>query len=138
MNRLKSIKHYFFMDIGDFFVHFLDSAEDELSKGVKFISREKLESLLEMSLRTSSANHDQYKEDVTCELHTYTLTEEVILIVLVLQLTNNLVQLFAIQNVTGAGGEGFNFSGTGERGNIYTPLQNIKGLEAFSLDYKVI
>ena len=31
MGRLASIKHYFLLDQGDFFVHFLDSAEDELA-----------------------------------------------------------------------------------------------------------
>ena len=31
MARLRSIKHYFLLDQGDFFVHFLDSAEDELA-----------------------------------------------------------------------------------------------------------
>ena len=32
--RLESVKHYFLLDQGDFFVHFLDSAEEELTKPV--------------------------------------------------------------------------------------------------------
>jgi len=30
IRRLESIKHYFFMDKGDFFTHFLDGAEELL------------------------------------------------------------------------------------------------------------
>jgi len=77
MARLKSIKHYFFMDQADFFVQFLDSAEEELLKGIKVVSKEKIESLLEMSLRTSCTNADPFKDDLTCELHNYTLIEQV-------------------------------------------------------------
>ena len=123
MNRLRSIKHYFFLDLGDFFVHFLDSAEEELNKGIKSVSKEKLESLLEMSLRTSSANADPFKDDLTCDLYPYTLLE----------------QLFAMQNVGSEPGQNpSNQPNQGnEKFNIFTPLQNIKGLEAFTLDYKV-
>ena len=56
-------------------MHFLDTAEEELSKGIKQVSKEKLESLLEMSLRVSSANADQYKDDIACDLFPYTLQE---------------------------------------------------------------
>lgn len=65
------------MDQADFFIQFLDSAEDELLKGIKTVSKEKIESLLEMSLRTSCANSDPFKDDLTCELHNYTLIEQV-------------------------------------------------------------
>jgi len=117
MARLKSIKHYFFMDQGDFFVHFLDSADEELAKGVKSVSKEKIESLLEMSVRTSVTNNDPFKEDLTCDLYNYTLIE----------------QLFAIQNL--AGGEAM--GSLGEKRNLFTPASGIKGIEAFTLDYKV-
>jgi len=121
MNRLRSIKHYFFLDTGDFFVHFLDSAEDELNKGIKSVSKEKLESLLEMSLRTSSANADPFKDDLTCDLYPYTLTE----------------QLFAMLNVNGGPDLQSGASPINQGFNIFTPLSNIKGIEAFTLDYKV-
>lgn len=54
--RLRSIKHYFLIDQGDFINHFMDTAEDELAKYVQDISPQKLASLLELALRTSSAN----------------------------------------------------------------------------------
>jgi gamma-tubulin complex component 2 len=69
-----------------------------------------------MSLRTSSANSDPHKDELTCELLTYTLSE----------------QLFAILNVNGMDG-----MSDPSRTNVFTPLQNITGFEAFTLDYKV-
>ena len=51
MGRLASIKHYFLLDQGDFFVHFLDSAEEELVKPVAQIAKGRLQSKLELSLR---------------------------------------------------------------------------------------
>lgn len=65
------------MDQADFFVQFLDSADEELSKNVKTVSKEKIESLLEMSVRTSSTNSDPFKDDLTCDLYNYTLIEQV-------------------------------------------------------------
>ena len=77
LGRLKSIKHYFFMDQSDYFVNFLDSADDELSKPFKNVSKEKLESLLDMSVRTSSTNNDPFKDDLTCEIYNFTIHEQV-------------------------------------------------------------
>lgn len=48
MDRLTSLKNYFCMGCGDFFSHFLDSAESELSKLVRDIVPSRLEALLEM------------------------------------------------------------------------------------------
>jgi gamma-tubulin complex component 2 len=53
----------------------MDIAEEELEKQNKFVSIEKLESLLEMALRTSSANSDIFKDDVSADLENYTLLE---------------------------------------------------------------
>lgn len=70
IDRLSSIKQYFFMEAGDLFIHFLDTAESELKKEIRLISPEKLQSLLEMSIRTSSAEKDSFKDDVYCYLST--------------------------------------------------------------------
>ncbi|CAM9988881.1 unnamed protein product, partial [Laminaria digitata] len=65
--RLESIKHYFLLDRGDFFEHFLDIAETELDKVVPEISVTRLESLLQLSVQMSSASHDPFKEDLGLE-----------------------------------------------------------------------
>lgn len=64
IGRLQSIKHYFFMDFGDFIVQFMDLASEELEKEIDDIAVNRLESLLELSLRTSIMNFDPYKDDV--------------------------------------------------------------------------
>ena len=86
IKRLESIKHYFFLDKGDFFLHFVDGSENIFEKETKDITIEKAESYLEMAVRTSSANADPFKDDLTCTLNSYGLIE----------------QLFAIRNIRGA------------------------------------
>lgn len=61
---LRSIKHYFLMDKGDFFVHFMDLTEEELKKPVDDIVPPRLEALLELALRMSTANTDPFKDDL--------------------------------------------------------------------------
>lgn len=61
---VRSIKHYFLMDKGDFFVHFMDLTEDELKKPVDDIVPPRLEALLELALRMSTANTDPFKDDL--------------------------------------------------------------------------
>jgi hypothetical protein len=53
------------------------------------MSSEKLESYLEMAIRTSSTNADPFKDDVSCTISPFALIE----------------QLFAIRNIKGALGK---------------------------------
>jgi gamma-tubulin complex component 2 len=76
VDRLKSMKHYFFMDRGDWFSHFVDGAEDVLEQKVNKVKIEKLESLLELAIRTASTNSDPYKDDVECELSQHVISEQ--------------------------------------------------------------
>uniref|UniRef100_A0A8C1K8D3 Gamma-tubulin complex component n=1 Tax=Cyprinus carpio TaxID=7962 RepID=A0A8C1K8D3_CYPCA len=68
VSRLRSIKHYFLMDKGDFFVHFMDLTEEELKKPVDDIIPPRLEALLELALRMSTANTDPFKDDLKIDL----------------------------------------------------------------------
>jgi len=110
--RLRSIKHYFLLDQGDFFVGFMDLAEDELRKNIDDIIPARLEALLELALRTSTANNDPFKDDLRCELQPYDL----------------ITQLFRILSVT-----------QDKQGpSHHDPVDiQISGLEAFTLDYVV-
>lgn len=67
-NRLISLKHYFLMDQGDFFVDFMDVAEEELQLRADKLSISRLESLLHLSLQTSTCSADPYKDDLVCFL----------------------------------------------------------------------
>ncbi|XP_021888844.1 gamma-tubulin complex component 2-like, partial [Carica papaya] len=66
IGKLWSIKHYLLLDQGDFLVHFMDIAREELMKKLDEISVEKLQSLLDLALRTTAAAADPCHEDLTC------------------------------------------------------------------------
>lgn len=73
IDRLYSLKRYFLFSSGDFFVQFMDMADEELSKTKDDINMARLESLLELALRTSSCNNDPYKDDVHIKMSEVTL-----------------------------------------------------------------
>lgn len=73
IGKLRSIKHYLLLDQGDFLVHFMDIACDELAKTPNEISVEKLQSLLDLALRSTAAAADPLHEDVTCSVDTCSL-----------------------------------------------------------------
>ncbi|TFK03290.1 Gamma-tubulin complex component 2 [Platysternon megacephalum] len=74
----RSIKHYFLMDQGDFFVHFMDLTEEELKKPVDDIIPTRLEALLELALRMSTANTDPFKDDLKIDLMPHDLITQLL------------------------------------------------------------
>ncbi|KAM4034181.1 gamma-tubulin complex component 2 isoform 2-T2 [Anomaloglossus baeobatrachus] len=78
ITHLRSIKHYFLMDQGDFLVHFMDLTEEELKKTVEDIIPTRLEALLELALRMSTANTDPFKDDLKIELMPHDLITQLL------------------------------------------------------------
>ena len=74
----RSVKHYFFLGAGDFILHFLSLCGTELVKNVDDVMPSRLESLLELALRTSTANADPFKDDLGLELLSYDLTSQIV------------------------------------------------------------
>lgn len=74
--RLRSLKHYFFLDRSDFFSYFLELGASELRKPVKTVNTNKLQSLLDLVLRQpgSVAAQDPFKEDIKVEMNEISLT----------------------------------------------------------------
>ncbi|PBP21070.1 Spc97/Spc98 family protein [Diplocarpon rosae] len=74
--RLRSLKHYFFLDRSDFFSYFLELGASELRKPVKNVNTSKLQSLLDLVLRQpgSVAAQDSFKEDIKVEMNEVSLT----------------------------------------------------------------
>ena len=72
------MKHYFLLDQGDFIVQFMDLCGDELCQSVDMVETTRLESLLELALRTSAAKEDPYKDNVRVELLPYDLIYQVL------------------------------------------------------------
>jgi gamma-tubulin complex component 2 len=66
METLRTMKRYFLLDQGDFFVHFLDAAEEELKQELSHVSRGRVQSWLSLSVQLSVGNMDdspQYDKD---------------------------------------------------------------------------
>lgn len=78
LERLRSIKRFFFLENGDFFVHFMDQAEDLLKRKSTDISVRKLENLLDLSLRMTSADSDPYKDNVSCTILSFSLVDQIL------------------------------------------------------------
>ena len=89
--RLGALRRFFFLAQGDFFVHFLDSAEEELSKPVSRISVGRLQSKLELSLRQSDGGGTAINgergaiagspEPLSCCLQPFNLTSQLLRVV---------------------------------------------------------
>ncbi|KXH65042.1 Spc97/Spc98 family protein [Colletotrichum nymphaeae SA-01] len=75
--RLRSLKHYFFLDPSDYFSYFLELGTSELRKPVKSVNTGKLQSLLDLVLRQpgSVVSLDPFKEDVKVEMNEITLVK---------------------------------------------------------------
>lgn len=126
--RLRSLKHYFFLDRSDFFSYFLELGSSELRKSAKHVNTGKLQSLLDLVIRQpgSVAAEDPFKEDIKVQMNEITLTN----------------WLMAVVNVRGIDSDAANTSFS----NLLTPAppstnnkddQDIKGHDALTLDYHV-
>ncbi|KAF2073801.1 hypothetical protein CYY_004895 [Polysphondylium violaceum] len=88
--RLKAIKYYFLLCKGDFFSHFMDITYDELKKRLSDINMVKMNSLLQLSLRTTSISEDDtFKDDLECEFIPYKLSDQLLNIININQYDNN-------------------------------------------------
>ena len=68
LGHLQSVKHFFLLDQGDFIVNFVDMAEEELHKSVGETNPSRLNSLLELAIKTSVLRSDVYHENVHISL----------------------------------------------------------------------
>ncbi|KAL5767132.1 hypothetical protein ACOSQ2_013915 [Xanthoceras sorbifolium] len=112
MGKLLSIKHYLLLDQGDFLVHFMDIAREELTKKLDEINEEKLQSLLDLALRSTAAAADPCHEDLTCCVERSSL----------------LKRMATLKDLE--------FRSFSDSNDMEEPV-NITGLETFSLSYKV-
>ncbi|KAI9865165.1 MAG: hypothetical protein M1813_002485 [Trichoglossum hirsutum] len=128
--RLRSLKHYFFLDRSDFFSYFLELGASELKKPAKTVNVGKLQSLLDLVLRQpgSVAAQDPFKEDVKVQMNEVGLTK------------------WLMRVVTVSGIEQDGSGGNGGLDNYQTPAvpsstteddKNVIGFTALQLDYSV-
>lgn len=126
--RLRSLKHYFFLDRSDFFSYFLELSTSELRKPAKHVNTGKLQSLLDIVVRQPGtvAAEDPFKEDIKVVMNEVSLTN----------------WLMRIVNMTGLDVDGINTS----MNNLLTPAvqpnpsndeKDINGFDALVFDYAV-
>jgi gamma-tubulin complex component 2 len=98
--RLRSLKHYFFLDRSDFFSYFLELGASELKKPARNVNIGKLQSLLDIVLRQpgSVAAEDPYKEDVKVEINDVGLTNWLMKVVTVTGLDQDAANTGSITN----------------------------------------
>lgn len=128
-SHLKSLKRYFLLENGDFFIQFMDLTEDELRRDVKEISLERIQNLLLLSLHTSTLANDPNKEELSC-----------------IFASHNLIQHLHLIQTAGEGMSAIGYPPSATSGpSGYHPLesfsilggQGLKGIEALTLEYKV-
>ncbi|CAH8642508.1 unnamed protein product [Schistosoma margrebowiei] len=110
--HLKSVKRFFLLDQGDFIVHFMDAAAAELRKNSEIISQLRLNYLLELALRTSTANSDPFKDNLSVVIFQFDLISQILMVLR---------------------------AGSEDVPDNVLPIEdkNLSGLEAFCLDYRV-
>lgn len=114
MGHLASVKRYLLMQQGDFIEQFMDVAEEELSKNVDLAMPSKLENLLGLVLRITSAKDNKYIDELRVQIYDCDLQ----------------TQMAAILNVGGS-------MAVDEADQSTTRTLDITGFEGFSFDYEV-
>lgn len=125
MGHLTSVKRYLLMQQGDFIEKFMDVVEEELSKNVDLAMPSKLENLLGMVLRTTSAKDDKYIDELRVQIYDCDL----------------ITQMSMIQNCGQQSSDASAVSCDDDDRESYADggasIQNITGFEGFSFDYEV-
>lgn len=83
LGHLRSVKHYFLLDQGDFIVTFLDLSDKELERDIKDVLRPRLNSLMDYALRTTSASNDPHKENLRTTLLPHDLQTQMFKILMI-------------------------------------------------------
>lgn len=135
IDRLKSIKHYLFLDQSDFLTHFLDIASPELEKRSKDISLTKLQSLLDISLRNPSSvsSQDPYNENVKVEMSRCSLIEQLLKINSIVGVGVETIQ----QSVKDLKSYKQNWNALRDSVKTFTDNHTLTGYDAFTLNYSV-
>ena len=128
-SHLRSLSRFFLLDHGDFFIQFMDTAEEELRREVKEINISRIQTLLQAAVTSSTLANDPNKDLLTCSIA-----------------SSNLVQhLYQIQTAgtasTSSTQQAYGLTpardGAGRIADVNGMSQGLKGVEALTLDYAV-
>eukprot|EP00798_Chlamydomonas_sp_ICE-L_P000238 gene238-4000_t len=135
MPWLRSIKHVFLMDQGDLLVHLMEAASEELAKPAREISRTRLQSLLELAVKTSSVASDTHGDNISFDMDPRSLTEIARAVTEMHKDTPNLDARLATASGTPNIGDPKPMSAL--RRNQLRAGEELPGIELFVLSYKV-
>lgn len=109
MGHLLSVKRYFLLQQGDFIVQFMDACEGELMNDVNNVIPMRLENLLELTLRLTSAKYDRYQDNLYTTLLPFDIVTQISKII----------------------------KRDGEDDEDLEDMPNLKGIECFTFGYTV-
>uniref|UniRef100_F6S1D4 Gamma-tubulin complex component n=1 Tax=Ciona intestinalis TaxID=7719 RepID=F6S1D4_CIOIN len=112
-SRLRSVKSYFLLNDGDFLLHFMDLTESEMRMPMEDIMPNRLETLLELAIRTSMSDRDPFKDDLKIVLLNYDLITQLVRILSIDTIEESVVKSLDPTEIS------------------------LSGLESFALDYTV-
>jgi len=73
--RLRSMRSFFFLAKGDWFGQLIETATLELEQPAAEVPLARLEGLLDLAVRASSAASDPYREDISCGMHSFRIED---------------------------------------------------------------
>lgn len=117
MGHITAVKRYFLLQQGDLITQFMDASEEELSKELDKVAPVRLDNLLQLTMRMSSAKNDPCLDNLQCDLF-----------------TTDLVTLMSKISVIGAN---FLSATQDENGNLSTEATDLTALECFAFRYNV-
>ncbi|KAI1618728.1 disintegrin and metallo proteinase domain 8 [Exophiala viscosa] len=137
-SRLRSMKHYFFLDKAEFFLYFLELSDSELRKKHRDVNVGKLQSLFDLVLHQpgSIAVADPFKEDVKVKMNSIGLTQWLIKVVNVQGMDQDNPDSVMEQYKTPAPGQGSTTDKL-KKDKKEDEEKDIIGFEALELDYTV-
>ncbi|EPB92366.1 hypothetical protein HMPREF1544_00664 [Mucor circinelloides 1006PhL] len=149
IERLRSLKHYFFLDQSDFLTSFLDLAKDELKQFSSDISQTRLQSLMDLVLRNPSsvAAYDPFKEDVKVSMSHLRLIDQLLRIISVsgMESAPSNPRLSTLNSAASLASSGFERGQSLSNSTMSTSFSSaaaiskepLSGYEALILDYTV-
>lgn len=78
--HVQSLRRFFLLEHGDFFIQFMDTAEEELCREVQDVVLNRIQSLLQSAVQTSTLALDPNREELSCTLASHNLIQHLNLI----------------------------------------------------------
>jgi hypothetical protein len=132
--HLQSLGRFFLLEHGDFFIQFMDMAEDELRREVADITVSRLRHLLIMAVQTSTVAQDRHRDALSCTLAQHNLIQHLNLI----QMAGELSSTYSHHQQSSASSTAASTTSAAQYASLLAqPTQGLKGIEALQLDYQV-